>query len=380
MRVAIFTDTYRPQINGVTNTIDQMTAQFDRLGIEYRIFAPLYESESDEAAVERFYSLKFFLYPECRVALPNVFRIHTSLNEFKPDIIHLMTEFNMGLAGLKYAIRYKIPVISNYSTNFSQYTSYYKIELLKQGVSSYMLWFHSQCLLTTCPSVSAQSILHRYGIYRTAIFSRGIDTERFSPAHRSSHRPESTALEQKIHLLYVGRVAPEKDLALLRESYAEIERRYPSQTTLTIVGDGPMLEECQQTFPKSTRFTGFKKGRELARLYASSDLFICPSSTETFGNVVLEAMASGLAVIGSCEGGVGETIQHMKNGLHFSARSASSLTERIDLLMTMVDLRESLQRKGRQFALSRSWNQVVEKLIELYQETIQQNADFRISG
>lgn len=147
MRVALFTDTYRPQINGVTNTIDKMVAYFQLAGIDYRIFAPQYEAEPDGSHVERFYSLKFFLYPECRVALPNIFRITAALNDFKPDVIHLMTEFNMGLTGLNYAIKNNIPVISNYSTNFSQYTNYYKIDLLRQGISTYMNWFHSQSQL-----------------------------------------------------------------------------------------------------------------------------------------------------------------------------------------------------------------------------------------
>lgn len=160
-----------------------------------------------------------------RVALPNIFRINAALNDFKPDVIHLMTEFNMGLTGLNYAIKNNIPVISNYSTNFSQYTNYYKIDLLRQGVSSYMNWFHNQSQLTTCPSKIAEAMLHTFGVKRTAIFTRGIDAERFSPMHRNDQLRQSLGLENKVALLYVGRIAPEKDLDVLRQSYTEIERR-----------------------------------------------------------------------------------------------------------------------------------------------------------
>jgi glycosyltransferase involved in cell wall biosynthesis len=372
MRVAIFTDTYRPQINGVTNTIDKMTQQFDLRGIKYRIYAPQYESEPDCRNIERFYSLKFFLYPECRVALPNVFRIIASLNEFKPDLIHLMTEFNLGLTGLNYALKNKIPVISNYSTNFSQYTDYYKIELLKNGVWSYMEWFHNQCKLTTCPSQATQTTLKEHRITNTAIFSRGIDAERFSPQKRDEMLRKDLGLADKVVFLYVGRVAVEKDMDILRKSYRQVEHRNPGQVALVVTGDGPMLEECKRTFPASTLFTGFKKGEELARLYGSCDIFVCPSSTETFGNVVLEAMASGLAVIGANAGGVGEIIHTMNNGLTFEVRSVSSLTKAMELLLANVELREQLQFNGRRTALLRGWNEVINRLLTSYADLLGQ--------
>ncbi len=370
MRIALFTDTYQPQINGVTNTLDRMCRYFEDQGIEYLIFAPHYGDPVAEKNVERFYSLKFFLYPECRITLPNVFRVHAALNEFRPDVIHLMTEFNMGLMGLNYALKNQIPVISNYSTNFSQYTDYYKIDLLRQGVSSYMNWFHNQCLLTTCPSRSAKAMLHTFGVPRTSIFSRGIDAGRFSPMHRNDILRRELGLESKVALLYVGRVAAEKDMDILRDSYESIHSKYPDQVRLVMVGDGPMLETCRSTFPADTLFMGFRKGHELAQIYASCDIFVSPSSTETFGNVVLEAMASGLAVVGANAGGVGEIIRHLRTGLLFTARSSPSMVQMVEKLIVDASFRTQLQQHGREYALSQDWQQILDDLAGLYKGAI----------
>jgi glycosyltransferase involved in cell wall biosynthesis len=144
MKIALFADTYTPQINGVTNTLGKLINYFETSGIEYKIFAPKYDTDQVDHNIERFYSLKFFLYPESRIAFPYIFRMQKTLTEFQPDIIHLMTECNMGIAGLYYGKKLGIPTISNYTTNFSQYTKYYKINFLEQAIWNYMKWFHTQ--------------------------------------------------------------------------------------------------------------------------------------------------------------------------------------------------------------------------------------------
>lgn len=133
MKIALFSDTFNPQINGVSNTLNKLIRYFENNNVEYKVFVPKYD-DSIDLRTERFYSLKFFLYPECRLAIPNLFRISRILSDFKPDIIHLMTEFNMGFTGLYYGKKYNIPTISNYTTNFSQYANYYKLDFLKQHI------------------------------------------------------------------------------------------------------------------------------------------------------------------------------------------------------------------------------------------------------
>lgn len=370
MKVAIFTDTYFPQINGVTNTLNKLIQYYQTNGIEYKIFVPKYDDEDSDCNVLRFNSIKFFLYPENRVAFPNIFRITSALSDFQPDLIHIMTEFNMGLAGLNYGKKHRIPTISNYTTNFSQYTDYYKVPFLKQSIWNYMKWFHTQNDVTLCPSYSAQKLLRTYGIHNTNLFSRGIDSDNFHASCRNDSLRETLGIADKTVFLYVGRVSCEKDLDILCESYQSIHAVYGEQAALVITGDGPYLEKCRQILPNDTVFTGFLRGPELSEIYASCDIFVCPSSTETFGNVVLEAMASGLAVIGADAGGVGEIITHRVNGLKFAKRDVNALTECMSLLLENPSLAHTLRRNGREYSTLRSWDKIFEGLMDIYENTI----------
>lgn len=365
MRIAIFTDTFYPQINGVTNTLGKITRYFGENNMEYKIFAPKYD-DGDDLSTERFYSLKFLLYPDCRIALPNIFRITQTLRDFKPDLIHLMTEFNMGVTGLHYGKKYNIPTISNYSTNFSQYTDYYKLDFLKQGIWDYLKWFHNQNNITLCPSCESQKLLDQHGISNTAIFSRGIDSQKFNPSYRSDSLRKRLGVGNKTAFLYVGRVSFEKDMDVLCESYKNLKNKYGSGISLIITGEGPYLDKCRAIFPPDTIFTGFKRGMELSELYASADIFVCPSSTETFGNVALEAMASGLPVIGADAGGLKEIITHRKNGLKFRARNADELAACMTELVEDAELRSRLKANGISFGKDRSWDRIIDGLIDIY--------------
>ncbi len=372
MKIALFSDTYYPQINGVTNTLDKLIKYFESNNIEYKIFAPKYDDEYDDNHTERFYSLKFFLYPECRLALPNIFRISQSLSKFKPDVIHIMTEFNMGITGLNYGKRHNIPTISNYTTNFSQYTEYYNLEFLKQPIWDYMRWFHNQNDITLCPSNEAKKLLNKNGINKTSLFSRGIDSHRFNPAFRNEDLRKKLGTENKVTFLYVGRVSFEKDMDVLCESYKAIKERYDN-ASLIITGDGPYLEKCKEMFPRDTIYTGFKKGNELAEIYASCDIFVCPSSTETFGNVILEAMASGLAVIGADAGGIGEIIKHRQDGLKFRAKDSAGLTCCMQELIENISLRNYIVSNGLKFAQNRTWDKIIDNLFDIYCEVLKEN-------
>ncbi|MFT3983295.1 MAG: glycosyltransferase family 1 protein [Lachnospiraceae bacterium] len=377
MKVALFTDTYLPQINGVTNTLNMLTRYYTEHGIDYKIFVPNYDTASGDYNIERFYSIKFLLYPENRIAFPNTFRISSTLSDFHPDIIHIMTEFNMGMAGLNYGKKHGIPTVSNYTTNFSQYSDYYGLNFLKQPIWNYLKWFHSQNDIALCPSLAAQKLLHLQGIHNTRIFSRGIDSASFHPKYRSNQLRERLGISDKVTFLYVGRVSYEKDLDILSESYEAIHRKYKNHVAMIITGDGPLLEKCKQTFPKDTIFTGFKKGRELSQLYASSDIFVCPSSTETFGNVVLEAMSSGIPVIGANAGGVGEIIQSGVTGMKFSERNSSELIQCMAELVEDIDLRDYLKINGKEFASGRSWEKIFNGLITIYQEALEKRITFQ---
>jgi phosphatidylinositol alpha 1,6-mannosyltransferase len=354
----------------VTNTLNRLIRQLELKGIEHKVFAPKYDNES-EIHEERFYSLKLFLYPECRLALPNPFRIHDSLNRFKPDLIHSMTEFNMGITGLHYGNKNDIPTISSYTTNFSQYADYYRMSMLKQPIWEYMRWFHNQNQLTLCATEEARKLLHRNGIHRTGIFSRGVDTLLYSPGRRNNTLREMLGVKDKKVFLYVGRVSFEKDLDVFSSSCQHIKAQYGDQAAFMVTGDGPYVEKCRHMMPPEIIFTGFKKNEDLAEIYASSDVFVCPSSTETFGNVVLEAMASGLPVIGADAGGVKNIIQEGQNGLKFKARNKMHLTQCMSRLFENAELRNQLKINSLNYARHCSWERIVDELILRYQEVLE---------
>ena len=367
MKVAIFTDTFLPQINGVTNTLNKLIEYYEANNIEYLIFAPDNDTEKNESYnIQRFFSIKFFLYPECRIAFPNTFKVSASLSSFKPDIIQLMTEFNMGMTGLMYGKKHGIPTVSNYTTNFCQYLNYYNLDFLNNSVWTYMRWFHNQNNLTLCPSEEIKFYLKKKGIANTDIFSRGIDSKKFNPELRSEDLRMQLGINNKLVFLYVGRVSPEKDLDILIDAYGQIYNKYRDKIALIITGEGPYLDKCKNDFPKNTIFTGFKKGRELAQIYASSDIFVFPSSTETFGNVVLEAMASGIPVIGADAGGVKNIIDHRINGLKFKARDMNELIGLMVKLIEDENLRNTLRTNARNTGLKRSWNKVFSGLMDTY--------------
>ena len=371
MKIAIFTDTFLPQINGVTNTLNHLLSYLEKSDIEYIVFAPEDDSKEREVYnIERFFSIKFFLYPECRIAFPNSFRVNSILQDFNPDAIQLMSEFNVGLAGLKYGKKYNIPTISNYTTNFSQYLNYYKLDMLNDPVWNYMRWFHNQNDLTLCPSEEIKTLLKNNGIINTSIFSRGIDLSKFNPNHKNYKFREEFNLNNKLVFLYVGRVAPEKDLDTLINSYNKIHNKYKEKIALIITGDGPYLDKCKNELPKDTIFIGFKKGDALSEIYASSDIFVFPSSTETFGNVVLEAMASGIPVIGADAGGVKNIITHRETGLKFKPKNSQELTLMMEELIEKRELREKLKAEALNMVSHKSWNKIFDNLLGNYEDII----------
>jgi glycosyltransferase involved in cell wall biosynthesis len=223
------------------------------------------------------------------------------------------------------------------------------------------------------PSNDAIRYLNQNGIHHTQLFTRGIDTKKFHPKHRDSLLRKEWNAEGKIVYLYVGRISAEKNLSTLITAYGAIKQFYPDRVQLIMVGDGPMLEHCKKSLPDDTIFTGFLTGDQLAKTYASADVFVFPSSSETLGNVVLEAMASGLCVIGSNEGGVGELIRNYDNGISFDSKYAHLLTDLMLKVMDRPELREYMRIGGRNFAKDRSWLSVFDSLMFEYRIVVKEN-------
>lgn len=367
MRVAIFTDTFLPQINGVTNTLRRFGDYLEEQEISYIFITP--EQKVDEClpySMATFFSTPLLFYPECRLTLPNMLRLNRKLDRFQPDIIFCMTEFTMGLTGLLYGRRRHIPVITNYSTNFGMLLCSYNMQVLEKPLRKYLSWFHGEAQLTVTPSRQSEEVLHEMGVVKTGIFSRGIQIGMYAQGALEVVGEDGYQNREKVRLLYVGRLSPEKDLDILREAMYILNATYEDSIELIVTGDGPMRDELEKTMPKNVQFTGYKKGNELADIYTSADIFAFPSSFETFGNVVLEAYAAELPVVGVSKGGVIDNIIHSSTGYLAKPRDAMSFAAALELLIQDPTRRRTMGEKGRQFAESRTWESVFGQLMEKF--------------
>ncbi|MEA3320767.1 MAG: glycosyltransferase family 1 protein [Bacillota bacterium] len=371
MKIAIFTDTFAPDVNGVAKTLKRLTNYLDNKGLEYRVFAP--ESTDKDlfsSQVHRFASLPFFLYPECRLALPNMLSVKAELIKFKPDLIHVATPFNIGLCGLHYAKKLDIPVVGSYHTDFDKYLEYYDLQFLTKVLWSYMRWFHRPLRKIFVPSTDTQNHLKNHGFINTAIWPRGVDCSVFQPLTSSQLIKNKFNIKEKYILSYVGRLAPEKDVALLPNIQSSLPETIRHDVHWLIVGDGPIKQELQNNAPTNMTFAGFQSGHNLAEIYAGSDVFVFPSATETFGNVVLESLASGTPVVGANAGGVQTIIKQGVTGHLCNQNDAISFAAAITSLIEDEEKREQMGYAGRHYALEQSWDSVFERLLHDYQSAL----------
>lgn len=369
MRLAIFADTYLPQVNGVARTLTRISSYLRNQDVPFLIFVPdCGPLPPNSENVYNFPSLNLPLYPECKIALPYYPRIREILDEFKPDLLHLVTEFSMGLCGLKYAQEHSLPVVASYTTNFSQYMAYYKLGFLENLTWRYLRWFHNQCHLNYCPSQTVKDELEKEGFRNITIWGRGIDANLFSPAKKSDIL-KKIAPDKSLFYLYVGRLAPEKNLDVLFDAWRIVSKGLP-EAQLVITGDGPIAEELKRRYGEGVIFTGYRHGEELAQVYASGDVFVFPSTTETFGNVVLEAMAAGLPVVAAAAGGVKNLLVDGDNGIACGPRNHYEMAVAMLSLAQNNELRAKMSFQARQFALKQTWDGVLGSLHNSYKEVI----------
>ncbi|WP_338066281.1 glycosyltransferase family 1 protein [Paenibacillus montanisoli] len=293
MRIALFTDTYAPEINGVARTLEKWENYLRSRDIPCLVFAPQPESAlQQEATVTRFASLPFFLYPECRLAFPNPIHIHRALHSFQPTIVHVATPFNLGLCGLHYARKHRLPLVASYHTHFDRYLAFYNTRWMVKMLWRYMEWFHQDCRFIFVPSESTLQELRGRGWdeNRLAVWTRGIDTKRFHPgADKDALVARHRLSRHSFIVLYVGRLAPEKNLDCAIAAFAKFQRDICKDAIFVIAGDGPSMQTLKQQASRegiSVCFLGFTAMPALQQWYAAADVMLFPSPTETFGNVV----------------------------------------------------------------------------------------------
>lgn len=374
MKLALFSDTFHPQINGVARTLKRFTSYLETNGVDYKVIMPSFE-EVQETEGKQYYAMKslpLFLYPECRLAIPQFKALNDELNKFKPDLLHIATPFNIGLFGMRYGKKESIPMVASYHTHFDRYLAYYHLDFLSPLLWRYLQWFHKPFEKIFVPSEETRKILYTKSFTSIEIWSRGVDCMMFTPQNRDFHVREEYKITQKYIFLFVGRLAPEKDLNILKEMIDKLPSPLSENVHWLIVGDGPSRRDVEQWETEYSNVTcaGYLSGEDLARVYASADLFVFPSSTETFGNVVLEAAASGLPAIVSDSGGVAEIVQDGVTGRICKAREADSFIQNIVSIMEDPMLLGSMKRKARNYAMTQSWSAIFGNLLMQYEEVI----------
>lgn len=364
MKIAYFTETFLPKVDGVVNTLCNLLDYLPSRGHESLLFAP--EGGPDRYAETKIVQMPgtpFPLYPEIKLVSPFT-DVTAELYRYRPDVVHLLHPVALGFAGLRAAKALGIPVVMSYHTDLVAYARYFGFGFLSDLVVRIERWIHNQADLNLCPSGPTLRELESYGFERLKIWTRGVDTGRFSPARRDPQMRArlSGGDAKKPLLLYVGRVSHEKRVGWLRRMIDQLPG-----ARLAIVGDGPARAEMETLFSGSpTVFTGVLRGEELARAYAAADAFVFPSASETLGNVVLEAMASGLPVVAAGAGGPLDLIEHGRTGFLFDPNSEDAMIAAVRTLVDSGDFIRRMGRAGRASAEQRSWSAVHDLLLEDY--------------
>lgn len=378
MNIALVTETYPPEVNGVAMTLSRLVAGLEARGHRVEVVRPRQKAElateggrptiratagkgSLPGVVEFLVpGVPIPFYQSLRMGLPVWDQLIRRWRGQRPDIVHIATEGPLGLAALRAAAKLGLPVSSSFHTNFHAYGGHYGFRPLRGVVLRYLRWFHNRTQRTMAPTQDSVAQLAESGFERLGVFARGVDATLFSPAkRRPALRAAWGVAEADPVAAYVGRIAAEKNLGLAVDTFLAVQARVP-QAKFVLVGDGPEREPLARKHPQFI-WAGLQRGEDLAAHYASADLFLFPSVTETFGNVVTEALASGLVVLAYDYAAARQHIRHGVNG--FSARFDDPAAfvgvagEIIDRRLEWPVMREA----ARATALSISWDTVIDR-------------------
>ncbi|MFN8653564.1 MAG: glycosyltransferase family 1 protein [Gemmatimonadales bacterium] len=371
MRIAIFSEVYWPMVSGVGVTLDRLVSALQDRGHEVRVYSASYaipEGEAERPEAHRSPSVPLFLYPDVQWAFPRQQELVDDLARFRPDVVHVATEFAMGLAGIKAAGQLGLPVIASAHTDYVKYAARYGVRWVLGMGYVYLRWFYSHAHKVLVPSRLFEETLRQRGVRHTGLWTRGVDPRHFHPRFRSeAYRARFGVGPDDLLVTYIGRLAREKDIQRLVRSW-EAVRSERGNAQLVLVGQGPMAEGLRRRPVPGVHLTGLLSGDALSEAYASADLFIFPSQTETFGNSLLEAMASGLPSLAVAAGGVQEFARDGQNALLVDPREGRSLTEGLSRLLRDAGLRTRLAEGGLATAAERNWDAIYDQLIADYAE------------
>ena len=368
MRIALFTETFLPKVDGIVTRLRHTVDHLQRLGDEVLIFSP--DGGLTEHKGARIYGVSGFplpMYPELKLALPRP-AIGEELSRFDPDIIHVVNPAILGLAGLFYGKTLSIPIVASYHTHLPEYLQHYGLGALEGLLWELLKAGHNQAELNLCTStVMVQTLVER-GIERVDLWQRGVDTETFQPnlASLEMRNRLSQGHPEDPLLLYVGRLGAEKEIDRIKPILEAIPN-----ARLALVGDGPNRQTLEKYFAETrTHFVGYLGGQELAAAFASADAFVFPSRTETLGLVLLEAMAAGCPVVAARSGGIPDIVEDGVNGYLFDPTDDWGAIAATQRLLSSQEEREILRRNARLEAERWSWSAATRQLQSYYRRVV----------
>ena len=377
LRIAVVTETYPPEINGVAMTLGRFVRALQDRGHQVQLIRPRQGADdvpSEEGNLEQVLQpgVPIPRYAGLKMGLPAKSQLRRIWSLKRPDLVHVVTEGPLGWSALAAAKSLRIAVATDFHTNFHSYSRHYGLGWLKRPIVAYLRKFHNQARVTMVPSLTIRRDLESAGFRNLEVVARGVDTQLFDPIRRSQELRAAWGVHgQGLAVLYVGRIAPEKNLDLLVRAFQAMARVRPD-ARLILVGDGPELAQLKAAHPNFV-YCGARRGEDLARHYASADAFLFPSLTETFGNVLLEAMASGLPCVGFDYAAAAEHIRHGCNGLKARYGDAGEFILQSLRLKEDTGLRDSLGREARATALNLSWQHVFSRLEDIFLDIVRAN-------
>ena len=366
IKVAYFAGSLQPGHDGVTRVLYKLIDNLKKYNIGSMFFSPIIPGKEEQPV--QMYSVPSFtfpLYKEYKFAMPGQRYFEDKLKEFQPDLIHINSPCSLGYAAVKYGNRNGIPVAATYHTHFSSYAKYYKIKAFENISWSYFRKIYNACQIVYVPSQPILNELKLHGLSNLNYLPHGVDTKTFNTSFYSKEWKRQNNIGGKKAVLFVGRLVWEKDLETLANSY-KIIMNERDDAAFVIVGEGPIKDELVKLMPEAI-FLGYQSGTKLAEAYASSDIFVFPSTTETFGNVTLEAMASGLPPICAREGGAYGVITEGINGLTVNPRDPDDLAKKINLLLNSSEKRNYIRNNAINYAKEQTWDKIFQQLVNSYQ-------------
>ena len=370
LRIACVTETYPPEVNGVAITVAQVVQGLQRRNHDVQLIRPRQPGGDEAGQGPRFHEvlmrgLPIPRYPNLRMGVPSKRALVKLWSLQRPDVVHIATEGPLGWSALQAARQLRLPVVSDFRTNFHAYSRHYGVGWLRTPMLAYLRRFHNHTACTMVPTDALKSELAAVGFKGLRVVARGVDAQRFKPARRDAAlRKQWGADETTCVALCVGRLAPEKNLGAVIAAF-DAMREHEPRTRLVLVGDGPERTRLQQRSP-GTVFAGVQRGAELAAHYASADVFLFASMTETFGNVVPEAMASGLAVLAYDHAAAGQLIRHGDNGLLAKLDDLAGFCALARRLAGDLAQARELGLRARETAASLDWGRIVESVEDEY--------------